>query len=70
MSLRTIPLWGRMASCGRLAIGLLVACATLEKRPRSLRLTAFWGRMASCGRLAIGLSLAPRYSVSAESAYE
>jgi hypothetical protein len=33
-------LWGRMASCGRLAIGLLVAHATLEKRLRTLRLSA------------------------------
>ena len=52
-------MWGRMASCGRLVIGLLLA---VRKDPRlmalRLRLAAMWGRMASrmasCGRLAIG----------------
>jgi len=42
----------RMASCGRLAIGLLVARATLEKRLRSLRLAALRRRLASCAAVA------------------
>jgi hypothetical protein len=48
-------LWGRLATCGRLAIGLPVARATLDERLRRLRLAAMWGRLATCGRLLIGL---------------
>jgi len=75
-SLRLAAWWGRMAGApsgsGRLAIGLLVARATLKRRLRSLRLAALsynpshssraatilWGRLATCGRLAIGLPVA------------
>jgi hypothetical protein len=39
-------LWGRLATCGRLAIGLPVARATLDQRLRSLRLAAMWGGLA------------------------
>jgi hypothetical protein len=35
-------LWGRLATCGRLAIGLPVARATLDERLRSLRLAAMY----------------------------
>jgi hypothetical protein len=51
-------LWGRLATCGRLAIGLPVARAALDQRLHSLRLAAMWGRLATCGRLAIGLPVA------------
>jgi hypothetical protein len=56
------PMWGRLATCGRLAIGLPAARATLDHRQRRLRLAAMWGRLAGVpsgsGRLAIGLPVA------------
>jgi hypothetical protein len=44
-------LWGRLSTCGRLAIGL----------PRAGR--PLWGRLSTCGRLAIGLPWAMLNSV-------
>jgi hypothetical protein len=48
-------LWGRLATCGRLAIGLPVARATLDERLRRLRLAALRGRLSTCGGLVIRL---------------
>ena len=52
------PMWGRMASCGRLPIGQMPEAAYPHgDGDTRLRLAAMWGRLPACGRLLIGLPL-------------
>ena len=48
-------MWGRLATCGRLAIGLPRPARSPRPMAVGLPLAALWGRMASCGGLATRL---------------